>query len=78
MGKPLAPKDEGAGAPASNIEITPEMIAAGLSEISGFELIEAWEGSLPKKELVSAIYRAMAETNLQPLSGRPSLKKCRE
>jgi hypothetical protein len=41
-------------------EITEDMIEAGLKEISGFELIDAWDGFLGKRELVTAIYQAMA------------------
>lgn len=41
--------------------ITEEMIKAGLREISGFQLIEAWEGSLRRVDLVTSIYQAMVE-----------------
>lgn len=55
MSKPSKPT----GAP--EIEITPEMIIAGIAEISGFELIDAWEGFLGKSDLVCSIYKAMAQ-----------------
>ena len=41
-------------------EVTEEMIKAGLAQISGFELKDAWDGFLDKRELVTAIYGAMA------------------
>ena len=40
-------------------EITPEMIKAGLEAISGFELLDAWEGHLGKTDLIIAIYTGM-------------------
>ena len=43
------------------LEITPEMIAAGMEAISGFELLDAWEGHLGKAELVQSIlHRALS------------------
>jgi hypothetical protein len=43
------------------IEITPEMIQAGLAAIGGFELLDAWDGYLDRAELVRTIYRHMAK-----------------
>ena len=53
------PTPEGVEPSKAGIEITPEMVNAGVAEISGFELIDASEGFLPKAELVRAIYSAM-------------------
>jgi hypothetical protein len=39
---------------------TDEMVNAGLAAISGFELLDAWEGYLGKADLVRSIYSAMA------------------
>jgi hypothetical protein len=49
---------DNAGAP--DIEITDEMVLAGLSAIQGFELIDAWDGYLERDELIRSIYRRMA------------------
>lgn len=46
------------------IEITPEMVNAGLAAIGGFELIDAAEGYLDRAELVRSIYRQMAKARL--------------
>jgi len=57
-----------------HVEIPPtdEMVNAGLAAISGFELIDAWEGYLGKADLVRAIYSAMAaevsQQSCRPLS----------
>jgi hypothetical protein len=53
------------GKNASEIVVTPEMIEAGLSVISGFELLDAWEGNLPRAELVKAILSAALAKTLQ-------------
>jgi hypothetical protein len=44
-----------AGAP----EISDEMIAAGLAEIDGFDLLQAWESQSAQIDLISRVYRAM-------------------
>jgi hypothetical protein len=54
-----SPDSVGAGAPETEIEVTPEMIGAGLGEISGFDLEDARDGFLDRGELVSRIFRAM-------------------
>jgi hypothetical protein len=63
---------------APDIQISSEMVEAGLSTIKGFELIDAWEGSLSRAELVKAIYLAMEEKNSRHLSGPALLEKCHE
>jgi hypothetical protein len=40
-------------------DITPEMIEAGLEAISGFELLDAWEGHLSRRDLLEDVYRRM-------------------
>ncbi len=53
--EPSAKKEE------AEFEVTEEMVAAGLEAISGFELLDAWEGHLDKAELVrSILYKAMS------------------
>jgi hypothetical protein len=47
----------------SEIEITPAMIGAGIAEISGFELLDAWEGYLQKEELVRNIFIQMSKAH---------------
>jgi hypothetical protein len=43
----------------TDIEVTPEMIEAGLEAISGFELLDAWEGHLGRRDLLEDVYRRM-------------------
>lgn len=40
-------------------EITAEMIAVGLAEMDGFELLDAWESQAARIELISRVYLAM-------------------
>jgi len=49
------------------------MIEAGVAEVSGFELLDAWNGDLRRCDLVEQIYRAMylARLELRPGS-RPA------
>jgi hypothetical protein len=56
------------------IEITPEMFAAGVSAISGFELLDAWEGYESRRSPVAVIFRAMAGASSQPFPIRSSLE----
>ena len=49
--------DRGAGAPEAEIEITPEMIEAGLEALYSFPITEPFESEM--REAVAAVYRAM-------------------
>lgn len=48
------------------IKITPEMIEAGLEAISGFELIDVFDGFESRRDLVIAIFLAMQAKRSQP------------
>ena len=48
------------------IEVTPEMIAAGLSVLDEYPLIDVWDGYASSADMVKAIYLAM--TGEQSLS----------
>lgn len=54
--------------PTDEIEITPEMIAAGCRELSDEAAIDLYQGYLSSREVVEAIYLAMS------LAQRASLK----
>jgi hypothetical protein len=43
------------------IEVTTEMIAAGIDAIEPFELLDLWEGYGDRSDFVSRIYRQMAK-----------------
>jgi len=53
------------------VVVTPEMISAGLAEISGTELIDAWEGWHSREELLTAIYQAMEKQRRASERARP-------
>jgi len=59
---------------AAEMEITPEMIEAGVNAIGPSDLIDAWEGYLGKAELVSQIYRQMAKSRCSAI--RPGDASC--
>jgi hypothetical protein len=56
-------------AAAAGVIVTDEMIAAGLSVIGGFELVDCWEGWNSKSDLVRDIYMKMASC------GQPSPRR---
>jgi hypothetical protein len=51
-----------AGAPVNEIEITPEMIEAGLGALYGFPITEPFESDM--REAVAAVYRAMCSIRM--------------
>ncbi len=56
MGKPLALKDKGAGAPAKP---TPAMVSAGVNELSSWAL----DDSHVSADCISAVYSAMVRAH---------------
>ena len=64
----------GAGAP----DVTDEMISAGLAEIDGFDLQEAWESQSACIDLISKVYRAMLlarpTARIMPVAEPPSAR----
>lgn len=54
-----APKALAETNPRPEIEVTAEMIVAGVSAIEPFDLQDAIDGALGQDELVTAIYLAM-------------------
>ena len=44
---------------SSSHVVTPQMIEAGVTEISGFDLQDAWESPAALRELISRVYLAM-------------------
>jgi hypothetical protein len=56
---PVGTEDDSrsAGAPANEIEITPEMIEAGLNALYGFPITEPFESEM--REAVVSVYKAM-------------------
>lgn len=47
-----------------DVEVTEAMLVAGLAEIAGTELIDAWDGYLSKVDLLRSIYLAMVNARL--------------
>jgi hypothetical protein len=52
------------------IEVTREMIAAGIDAIAPFELLDLWEGYGDRSDFVSRIYRQMAKARF--VEGAPT------
>jgi hypothetical protein len=53
-----------AGAPEQEIEVTPEMIEAGLATLYEFDITEPFESEM--REAVAAVYRAMCSIHRPP------------
>jgi hypothetical protein len=59
--------DSSAGAPANEIEITPEMIEAGLEALYRFPIEDPFESEMRKA--VAAVYRAMVSRSTRTPAG---------